>query len=179
MKSQNKLKRTAATRPGELLFNGLQQVRQFLGPRRGGLGQDAGSELDPAMVQYLTTVLENANSTVGMRNSRELRTLAQAIDDILVGKIDSAADILMQRFKAVEIAAADGHWKVAEHLEVIPQTKPLAAADREREAAAETAVREAKLRAILSGSRFQHDEGDGGGRGAGRRQGGRGGGNRL
>ena len=40
----------------------------------------------------------------------ELQTLHMAMDNVLGGNLDSAADVLMQRFKAVETACHDGQF---------------------------------------------------------------------
>jgi hypothetical protein len=57
---------------------------------------------------------------VGQRDSRELRTIAEALDALAMGKLPSVGDLLMQRFKAVEQKVIDGDWGTASHLELLP-----------------------------------------------------------
>ena len=51
-------------------------------------------------------------------NQRELLTLAKAS-----GHYGRAADVLSQRFKAIEMALHDGEWSRASHVEILPQTR--------------------------------------------------------
>ena len=74
------------------------------------------------MVAYLTTVFHGHYSAkeVGPRDSRELRTLAEALDSLASGNLPAVADMLMQRFKAVEQKVQDGGgWGTASQLELI------------------------------------------------------------
>ena len=54
------------------------------------------------------------------RNRKEMRTIAEAVDSMLMGDLARAADILISRFSAVELASTTKHWNVARHLELIP-----------------------------------------------------------
>eukprot|EP00971_Amphidinium_carterae_P301482 5990188-Amphidinium_carterae.1 len=56
---------------------------------------------------------------LSIRNLRELRTLARALDLLSRQKVGEAADLLAQRVKAVERATVDGHWTNAQLLELI------------------------------------------------------------
>ena len=76
-------------------------------------------KLAPTLNTFLTSVLLPAGDP-GVRNSREMRTIALALDEILKGNVLGATDLLAQRFKAVQQASADGHWNVAKHLELLP-----------------------------------------------------------
>ena len=71
------------------------------------------------MTQYLTTVgLGLQGRELGLRSERELRTLSEALDHLLLGNLDACGDILMQRFKAVELAGIAG-WAIASRMELI------------------------------------------------------------
>ena len=48
--------------------------------------------------------------------------MAECLDALNDGKLGALGDILMQRFKALEVATKDGHWDVARQLEVVPCT---------------------------------------------------------
>ena len=62
------------------------------------------------MVTYLASVFHGVHPVekVGLRTARELRTLAQALDELHSGRLPELADLLMQRFKALETQVADG-----------------------------------------------------------------------
>ena len=52
--------------------------------------------------------------------------LAKSLDLIIAGRIVAAADLLMQRFRPVEMGALeDGDWSIARHLEVTPTARPV------------------------------------------------------
>ena len=73
------------------------------------------------MEAYFTSVLlPSANGQMSLRNRNEMRTLAKLIDLILEGKVTEAAEHVMLRFQAVEMAHHDGHWNVARHLTPLP-----------------------------------------------------------
>ena len=59
---------------------------------------------------------------VGLRTSREMRTVALALDHVVKGNLGEAGDILMQRLKALETSVKDGSWVTAKHLEIIPRS---------------------------------------------------------
>ena len=51
-----------------------------------------------------------------------MQSLAEAVDLLMRGRVASAGDVLIQRFRAVEAAALEeGRWSVARHLEVLPE----------------------------------------------------------
>lgn len=116
-------------------------MEQYLPPRAEGDTRG----LQPRVVEYLTTILERGDRSLGVRNSRELRSLAQAVDSLIRGDITFAADTLIQRFKAVELSAAEGGWNLAQHLELIPGSKVSSVSDRERQWAVDAELRNARL----------------------------------
>ena len=74
-------------------------------------------ELAPVVRAYLTSVL--LPSTQGKMNPRsqdELRALGEIVDSILLGDAVRAAEIALQRFKAVETCHTDGGWHQAKFL---------------------------------------------------------------
>jgi hypothetical protein len=106
-------------------------------------------EWTPRCVQYLTTVMEAQQKDMGLRNKRELRTLAEAIDALLLGDNLRATDILAARFSAVEMSSHEGSWSVSSHLELIPQTSASTASTRAMRAAAREAADAAKLQRLM------------------------------
>ena len=100
-----------------------------------------------------------------IRNERELRTLALAIDAMVRGQYHTAGDIIMQRYKAVELASIEGNWRIASHLELLPVEASSAVTTAEREVASTLELREASLRArldsnIKGGRLGENDHGD-------------------
>ena len=118
-------------------------------PRSRGDTDDTGtaSRLRAQVVQYLTTILKMSKTGggLGLRNERELRTLAEALDRLISGHVAAVGDILIQRFKAVETAAADQSWDLAGHLELIPRAEVSSVATDEKEAAVAIKLRELKV----------------------------------
>ena len=55
-----------------------------------------------------------------VRNRKELRNLAMALDCLVKGDVAAAADTLVQRFQSVELAQSMGNWAFARHLELVP-----------------------------------------------------------
>ena len=69
-----------------------------------------------------TALKPNARSKLNFKTLRELQSLAEAVDLLIRGRVASAGDVLIQRFRAVEAAAREeGRWSVARHLEVLPE----------------------------------------------------------
>ena len=60
---------------------------------------------------------------MSLRNAGGLKTLAKGLNLLLLGKVPEAADLLSQRFQAVETADVEGSWAAARHLELMPEPK--------------------------------------------------------
>ena len=127
----SKILSVASQSEGTLMQNGVQLMARALSMhQRGGsgvptvIGQDM--DLTDVVTTYLTTAMipgaAAAGQHMGVRTMREMRTLAEALDAIIRGESAKAGDILMQRFRAAEMAVSDGHWTLAQHLELIPET---------------------------------------------------------
>ena len=76
------------------------------------------------------------------RNLRELQTIALAGDAILQGKLEDGMEIFLQRWKMVE-AVATGVLpaRTAQHLELLPLTRPTILSLEEREECSELSRR--------------------------------------
>ena len=61
-----------------------------------------------------------------------MQTLCKAVDMLVRGEVAGAADVLVQRFKAVEASASSG-WDLAKHFELLPPAGVSATSDKERE----------------------------------------------
>jgi len=126
---QSQLLKVADQKSGALLENGLGLMRRALATRMGGgeITAEEQKQLDAfqgIVTQYLTVGLMPGVAATGnplsMRNEREMRTIAEALDALTNGNLGLAGDILMQRFRACEINAQDGTWDLAKHMELIP-----------------------------------------------------------
>ncbi len=90
---------------------------------------------------------------MNIRSARELRTIAEAVDMILKGNVVGAADVLIQRFKAVESTTGDVGWNVARHHEIIPEGRVSIVSQSERELVASREKEELKLGQLIKGAR--------------------------
>ena len=70
------------------------------------------------MVSYLTHRLEVRFPKMGANVRAELRTTCEALDNMFIGEVGRAADLFMQRTKAIETSLKHGNWKLAAHQEV-------------------------------------------------------------
>jgi len=121
----------ASRSEGTLMQNGVQLMARALSlHQRGGSGvpvtESQTEDMQDVVTTYLTTAMipgaAAAGQHMGIRTIREMRTLAEGLDAIIRGEPAKAGDILMQRFRAAEMAVSDGHWTLAQHLELIPET---------------------------------------------------------
>ena len=117
---RKKLRKIATDKPGKLLLMGLQSMHEQLGQTGGEPSSDS---LSPVMVRYLLSMVLPAHpiKDIGESRYRELRTLCQAIDCLLKGRIESAGDVLMQRFKSVVMGLRDHSDRFGRYLEIIPE----------------------------------------------------------
>ena len=129
--------------PGQLLEECLAKMKKYLTTQQGsGAGSDP---MSPVVTSYLTSVLvPAAGNSLTLRNSGELRHLAEALDCLLVGNVVGAADVLAQRFRSVETAHFDGGWSMAKHLEVVGDAKVSSISVKDRQRIARLAKEEAK-----------------------------------
>ena len=79
------------------------------------------------------------------RTSRELRTIAQALDALSAGQLPALADILMQRFKALEMSIVDAGWGLAKRVELLPDAPAGLTSLSERRAAARSELLHLRL----------------------------------
>eukprot|EP00971_Amphidinium_carterae_P223056 4426201-Amphidinium_carterae.1 len=90
---------------------------------RGSLGLGRESEdLMPRVASfYLSTVLARRFPSMqsNLRTWKEAATLAEIVDAIVTGHSLQAADLAVQRLKALEIASVQGSWSQARWLELV------------------------------------------------------------
>ena len=139
---------SARVHPGRHLEELLAKMQTYLSDRQGP--QDGDHSLRRIVTSYLTSVLLPSKSDMGLRNTRELRTLAEALDLLIVGDIAGCGDLLSRRFKAVELASMEGNWNVARHLEGIAEGGVSATNIKERAYAAKLEKEELALKKLNS-----------------------------
>ena len=143
----------ARRRPGALLHKALRTQAQFLAPVVGATADE--HVFLPRVGEFFAHV--SSQQVQGVRNLRELRTLAQIIDSIILGDLAFAADTAIQRYKAVELAAETGIWALAEEVELLPPSGASSLAPAERRNAVTRASRSSRnataLQRIRSGQR--------------------------
>jgi hypothetical protein len=141
--NSSQIQAMAVAQPGRLYEQGLREIQRFLGCRVGPEAVGTAA----LMVSYLTAIFHGRYppEKVGIRTSRELRTLAEALEALSRGDLPSLADLLMQRFKALEVSVQDGSWATAQRLELLPAKDVGLASAEEQRAAARSELLHLKL----------------------------------
>jgi hypothetical protein len=116
--------KVALENPGWLYQEGLKEAARFLGNRGGAFGDLKSGEQAAHMVTYLVSIFHGAHpiEKVGEESSRELRTLAEALDALAQGNLPHLGDLLMQRFKSVESRTTSSSSGISRQLELLPLT---------------------------------------------------------
>ena len=126
------MREVARQNPGMLYEAALQGVASKLWEL---LGPDFNIAC-PRMTAYLTSVIMSKHPKIATPVQRELRTLAEAIDELSTGHVAATADLAMQRFKAIEHSLGrGGKWNVARMLEVTRDEDGLVSFEEELTAA--------------------------------------------
>ena len=85
-------------------------MKEYLVGQQGGYSESEQEDLRALFTPYLTSVLLPTLGEKGsLRNVRELRTLAEALDALVKGDLEGLGDLLAQRFKALEMATQEGN----------------------------------------------------------------------
>ncbi len=146
-------RRIASEQPGKLFRAGLTTMCEQLSPLDAL--EEETSEVPAIVLKYFLTVFMPQHSLkgIGIPMYRELRTLAEVMDLLIVGKSPAALDMLMQRMKACMMSIADRDWSSAKWLELIPHSEGQSAVSQADEELAQQAtlseLKLAKLRAEL------------------------------
>ena len=97
--------------------------------------------LPPVLNRFLQQAMV-AHGQLEGRNLREIQTIALAGDQILQGNLEAGMEILLQRWKRIEaVATGTLPARAAEHLELLPPTRPTTLTLEEREEAAAMSAR--------------------------------------
>ena len=132
------------------MIEALEKMKTYMAERDGS----ARGSLEPIVNTYLTSVLlPSTQGSMGVRNERELRTLALALDHVLAGRFANAMDVLVQRFKAVESSSSEGGWAHSRHLELLPEGRVTAISPQEREAMIRQENSDSRVRHLARGER--------------------------
>jgi len=143
-------RKLALEHPGRLAEMSLAQMVEYLGSQDGSAAVDPHG---PNVLRFLLSVYlpQHPVREIGAEIYREMRTLAEAMDLLLQGRTAAVADILAQRFKAIQVAVNDGDWSAAKWLELIPpRDQPLALRNEEEEMIRSIQHGELKLEELAS-----------------------------
>lgn len=107
--------------PGRLAARLLTKMQTLLAREEGALNQSGRNQTPATATSYFITVVTPLyRDKMNVRAAREMRTIAKALDLVATGRHPEAADVLAQRYKALELQMADQTWARAQHLELIP-----------------------------------------------------------
>ena len=89
-------------------------MNQDMGVRGGG------GRGETTWVSYLNTIVKNSAKSGMMTRERELelRSLAEALDKLRLGRAMGSADLLTQRFKALELSVS-GRGELADAIQLV------------------------------------------------------------
>lgn len=100
--------------------------------------------------------------------SQETLTVAMTLDHLLQGKVAAAADILSERFKALDALGRGSHWSVARQMELVQAGQLGMAEETEGLEAARSAREEEKLKNLMTRPPGMRNNDYGGGSGKGK-----------
>ena len=144
----DRIHRIHQEKPGALADLTLRRFRELLNRSIGG-GTATNMEEMPAVARaYLSQIYlpKNTEAAIGLRNLRELRTLALLVDLVAGNDPLRALDVAIQRMKSIEVFIAQGQWSQATLLElVLPEDEQRAFFRQELKAAQQEHKSELKL----------------------------------
>ena len=133
-------------KPGLLTEAALREMSRYLaGQSEVGLEKESWGQ--QKVLAYLNQIVLSAHppSKIGVRAHRELVTVATCIDHLLSSKNLECLDVLIQRFKAIELSIQDGSWHLARHFELIPPSGAQLSREEERQMATKAEARRLKI----------------------------------
>ncbi len=119
-----RLRRVASRNPGYLTEITYAKVAELMSAR--GMYHKSG-RYEGSLYQYLVSIVAQQHPELKNRPgiSREMTTLSLALDLMLGGKTLEAADMLVQRFKSLELYLTTGSWEVSGAVELAPESSGL------------------------------------------------------
>ena len=108
-------------KPGALADLTLRRFQELLNRSIGGGTAETEQEMPPVARAYLSQIymVRHPEAAIGLRNLRELRTLATLVDLMAMNDSLRALDVAVQRMKSIELFIAQGQWSQANLLELI------------------------------------------------------------
>lgn len=106
--------------PGVLTSMGVAKMREAIVELEGNWNTEESS-LPPITLKYIRSVILPKVSGGALR---EVMTIGSILDLMLMGRIGEAADIGMQRLKAIERVSQGSSWSTTERLELIGSMSP-------------------------------------------------------
>ena len=106
--------------PGILTSMGVSEMREAIVELEDNWNTEVTS-LPPITLKYIRGVILPKVSGGALR---EAMTLGSILDLMLMGRISEAADVGMQRLKAIERVSQGGSWNTTERLELIGSMNP-------------------------------------------------------
>ena len=112
---EDRIRKLARTCLGGLTKMAVREVRRLLLVSTGEAEEQG--DVSPLFVRYWR---QNLRQRVSPVLNRESLTVAYALDELLRGRVASAADVLCQRLKSLESLSSGEHWSTCQKLEVVP-----------------------------------------------------------
>ena len=98
----------------------VEEIERFLSTR-GGADAAGAAAPEARFLSYLVQVVHAHHPPAKLGDlGREMRTLAEVMDAILLGDLPRAADLCVQRFKSCEARAQGTSGALAAQYELIP-----------------------------------------------------------
>ena len=123
--------------PGRLWESGILEMARHLGVREGATDTEVIKDIAGRAVSYLNAIFLGTHSPdqIGLRTTQEMRLLAESLDALAAGKLPQLGDLLMQRFKALEMSVVDKGWSLASQLDITKMPSGLTSEDEKMVAA--------------------------------------------
>jgi hypothetical protein len=121
-RGMERLRRLHQKHPGSLASVTLLRMQELVHRAQGrGAAEINAEKLPPVAMSYVAGVflVQNPPAQVGVRNLRELKTVATVIDMLCQNDAPRALDVLVQRLKALELAHKQQGWAQASQLELV------------------------------------------------------------
>ena len=133
--------------PGALAYHAIRQMRKQMLQEQGqeGLGT---SPVAAVGLQFYRQILRPKMSPV---MSREALNISAALDALLNCQPAHAADVLVQRLKALESMASGSTWQMSQRFEIVPMDLGSLASQAEATAVARESREEQKSRHLQKG----------------------------
>eukprot|EP00435_Cladocopium_sp_Y103_P004459 s2071_g1.t1 len=143
-RGMERLRRVHQKMPGKLASLSLLRMQELVMQAQGrGTAVEQKEQLPAVATGYMASVFQPQQSqmAVGVRTLREMKTVAHTIDLLCLNDPLRALDVLVQRFKALELAHKQQSWVQAAQLELVLEDNQ-SAVFRPELKAAQTEVRE-------------------------------------